>query len=334
MLKINNVTKKVANQDVLCGINLCFEEKGIYGVLGVEGAGKTTLARIICGCIDADDGAVMLSDAPMSRSALSLKKKIRLVPSLLTADQSMYAFEYLDFIGSSLGVEPDKKYRQIKEAAELLRIEDLQKRTIASLSTTDNCKLMLAGSLIGNPDVLVIDDSLSYIDRSAVEEIYALLRLLGKIKTLVIFSHTPTIAKDLCKRVAIMCGGKIVLDERAEDIEAKINSTHEMKITVRGNAERIITAIESLTSVVQAKILSADKNDVHSISVEHYPDASIKDKLFSALAAINAPMLTVKSIVLTLDDVFYSLTLPDKKRQEQLIASLSASTSKSRKENM
>ena len=119
LLEIKEIVKRRGEESVLCGLSLDFKEKGIYGVLGAEGAGKTTLAEIICGCRDTDDGEITVDGEKMSRSAYKLKTRVRLVPTDLVADGSMTPVEYLDFVGDSLGVESDKKYRQIKEAIEL-----------------------------------------------------------------------------------------------------------------------------------------------------------------------------------------------------------------------
>ena len=324
LLEIKEIVKRRGEESVLCGLSLDFKEKGIYGVLGAEGAGKTTLAEIICGCRDKDDGEITVDGEKMSRSAYKLKTRVRLVPTDLVADGSMTPVEYLDFVGDSLGVESDKKYRQIKEAIELVGLEEQQNKTLSAIGAAARCKLAIAASLIGNPEIIIVDEPFSAVESTAMTEMYDLLKMLGKIKTVVLFSHKPSEVKTVCDSVAIMSGGKIALCGKISDIEAKINSTHELHISVRGNAEDIIKAIKDTENVINAKVTSTDKNNVNAISVEHYPDPKMKDKLFASLSAINAPMLSVKAITLTLDDVFYSLTATDarknRERQEKIAA--------------
>ena len=314
MLEFVDVVKRQGSSQTLSGLSMSVENKGIYGVLSADGAALTALAEVACGCADADGGEICIDGELMKRGALALKKKSRLVSSELYTDGAETVREYLDFIGGALGVEPDKRYRQIKEAFELMAIEELQNRPVSELSCAQSCRLSIAAALIGNPDVLVLNDVFRGVDGKAFEEICAVLEMLGRLKTVLLLSSKPAEVKKLCESVTILSEGKAVLSGKVEEIEAKINATREMRISVRGDWEKISPVIESLDKVVSVKLVSTDKNNVHSVSVEHQPDGRMKDILFSALSEINAPMLSVKEITLTLDDVFYSLTEKDKAR--------------------
>lgn len=314
LLEITHIAKSIGEKNILSELSLTVEDKGIFGVLCVDSTAKTTLARLISGCENTDEGEIKINGEIMCRSALALKKKVRLVPALLDIDGTTTPVEHLDFVGAAIGVEPDKRYRQIKEALELMGIEDVQNKPLSSLNTPQRVRLSIAAALIGNPDVIVIDDPFRRIEGKLLDGIYEILSMLGKIKTVILMSHTPAEVKRLCENVAIMCGGKVVLSGSIADIEAKINSTRELHISVRGDWERIRPVIEGVECVVGVKLSSTDRNNVNSIAVEHAPNNKIKDELFAVLTAINAPMLSVKEVVLTLDDVFYSLTDRDKKR--------------------
>ena len=314
LLEITQIAKSIGDKSILSDLSLTVENKGIFGVLSVDTVAKTTLSELISGCENADGGEIKINGEVMSRSALALKKKLRLVPSSLELDVTVTPVEHLDFVGVAIGVEPDKRYRQIKEALELMGIEDVQNKPFSTLNTAQRVRLSIAAALIGNPDLIVIDDPFRRIEGKLLDDIYEIVTMLGKIKTIILTSHTPAEVKRLCENVAVMCGGKVVLSGSIADIEAKINSTRELHISVRGDWEKIQPVIEGVDKVVSVKLLSTDRNNVNSITVEHLPSNKMKDELFAALSAINAPMLSVKAVVLTLDDVFYSLTDKDKKR--------------------
>lgn len=316
MLEINELVRRHGEKEILSGLSLAVEKKGIYGILGAKDVQRHALARIICGCEDADGGAVVLDGTAMSRDAVALKRRVRLVPSVLLVDPSQTAAEYLDFVGDAMRIESEKRYRQIKEALELVGIDAVQNRLIASLGVGDRCRLSVAASLIGNPEIIVFDDPFASLDDSTRTDMYGLLGMLAKIKTVILLSHTPSEVKLLCSQIAIIGGGKIALEGEISEIEAKINATHELYISVRGDGESVISAIKGVDTVVGAKINTTEKNGVHSVRVEHYPDGNIKDKLFAALSAVNAPMLSVRALTLTLDDVYYSLTASEKETDE------------------
>ena len=314
MLEITQINKLQNGNQTLSELSFSADGKGVFGILGVDRDAMTVLSELICGCENADKGEIKVNGETMSRASLILKKKVRLIPSVLDADAMETPVEYLDFVGAALGVEPDRRYRQIKEALELTGVENAQNTLFYLLNVSQKVRLAIAASLIGNPDVIVANDPFRCVEGKQLDEIYEIISMLGKMKTVVLMSHTPSEVKRLCKSVAIMCDGRIVLSESIEEIEEKINRTHELHISVRGDFEVVRTAIEQTEGVLDVRLLSSDRNNVNSIAVEYKPDTKMKDKLFEALSAKNAPMLSVKHVSLTLDDVFYSLTDKDKKR--------------------
>lgn len=307
MLEIDEVVVEYGGTVVLSNISFSVDEKGIYGILGASESGKTALARVICGCEDVSGGRIAVNGEPMSRNARALKRNVRLVQRKPLTDERMTVSEYLDFTGDALGIELERRYRQIKEALELTGLERLRNTLLARITPTEYCRLSIAASLLGNPEYIIIDDVLAEAETSQLPELYELLELLGRMKTVVLLSSRAADVKRLCDSVWIISGGKIALNGRIEEIEQKLNATHALDITVRGDGERILDAVRSLKQVVSAKIKSTESNNVHSLSVEYYPIGEIKSGLLSALASVNASVQSFREIVLTLDDVLYSL---------------------------
>ena len=313
MLEITDVVRG----DALCGLSLKIQDNGIYGVLCADGNTKDSLADVLCGCENAEGGEVRINGELMSRRAIEPKKRVRLVSRNICTDKTTTPVEYMDFIGQALGVDVDKRYRQIKEAIELMAIEDVQNRLFSSLTAIQTLRVSIAASLIGNPDVIVLNDPFAGIDERSLGEVFETLRMLGEIKTLVLLSKKAAHVKALCRNMAIVCGGKTVLEGNIDEIEKRINATRELHVCVRGEYERVSRAIEDVDGVVSVKLLSAEKNGVNHIRVEHKPDGKMKDKLFAALSQIGASMLSHKAVVLTLEDVFYSLTTADREANEK-----------------
>lgn len=327
MLEIKNITSK---GEAISGLSLTVEQKGIFGVLSVDGRARTELSRALAGCEDVKTGEIVYDGKIMGRDSLELKKEIRLVPSRLELDSADTPAEYLDIVGYTMGVEPEKRYRQIKEALELMGLEDAQNRPFGGLDTSQRVRLSVAGSLMGNPRVIVIDDPFRRVGERQLDGIYDTLAMIGQRKTVILMSHTPAEVKRLCDSVAVICGGRVVLEGKVSEIEGKINSTREMHIKARGDWDRIRPAIEGVDRVVSVRLMSEEKNNVRVIRVEYVPDNKMRDRLFGALSEINVPMLSANEIVLTLDDVFYTLTAEDKKRIDSLCEDNAKKKSKKR----
>ncbi len=312
MLEIKELSKSYADVDVLSGVSICFDGKGIYGILGGKDSGKTTLARLICGCEDAQGGEVLLDGERMSRKAKALKKKVRLVPTSLTLDDMMTAVEYLDFVGQTMGVDSNKRYRQIKEALELCGLDEFGSRPFGALAKPQKARLSLAASLIGNPDVIVLDAPLG---TSLISELGEVLSMLAKIKTVILFGSRPQDVRELCGSVAILHNGRIAVSGTIEQIEQRLNAERQMFITVRGDRDKVREAVSAVEKVISVKLDKSEANNVCTYAIEHTGDDNIKDKIFSALSAIGAPMLSVRMVKLTLEDVYYSLSSSDTKEK-------------------
>ena len=307
MLEVKNVVKGYDNgQEALCGVSLSVEGKGVYAILGDKGAGKTTLARIICGCEDADGGEVLWNGEAMCRKNTVLKKNVRLVPSELLLDNTTTSNEYLDFVGDTLEIAPEKRYRQIKEALELVAIDDVQNRPFSALNYSQRCRLAIAAALLGNPEVLVLDDPFAKIRELELPEFCQLVEMLGKIKTVLLFTHSTDEVRKLSEYIYILHDGKTALGGSLSEILAKLNSTCQMYMSVRGEEQIVCEAIRTLDTVLDVRVTGTEKNGARSVSVEYSHDEMIKEKLFSALAQVNAPILSMNTVTLGLDDIFYT----------------------------
>jgi ABC-type multidrug transport system ATPase subunit len=308
VLEIKELSKSYSGTMVLDGISLSVNEKGIYGILGAKSTGKTALARLICGIEDADAGEILVGEKRMSRKALALRKKARYVPSSLEMLGVTTPSEYLDLVGSAMGVASEKRYRQIKEAIELCGLESVQNKPFSTITRASRAKLSLAASLMGNPDVIVLDAPFGGLDERSLADIYEVLRMISKIKTVILFSFKPSQVKELCDSVAILGGGRIAVSGSIKEIEQRLCEMQQLHITVRGEVRRVTEAIKQIDSVVGVSLGKASANNVNELVVEHKSDDRLKDKIFSVLSEIGAPMLSVKAVKLTLDDVFYSLS--------------------------
>ena len=307
MIEIKNLTAAVGGKNVIDGLTASFDDIGVYAVLCASEEQKTLLSQLISGVKDADSGEIFIDDEPMSRDNISLKKTVRLATPSSFAYGDVSPYEYIQFVGMSVGVEREKLARQTAEAIDLLGLGGVKDTPVRALSEGQKCRLSVAASLIGNPKIIVIDSALDHFAGKAFEEMCGIIEMLGGIKTVVLITSKPAVAKHICEYAALMANGRIALFDKIADIEAKINDSAQTKISVRGDAQQIMDVVRALDGIREVKLINTSHDRVSQIEIEHDFDAFIKDRLFGALAAINAPMLSSETIALSLDDVFYTL---------------------------
>lgn len=304
MLEIKNLTKSYSDTAVLRGVELCFDKKGIYGILAARGSGKTTLARLICGCENVDGGQIALDGEVMSRGAIALKKKVRLVPTTLELDGLTTPIEYLDFVGAAMGVESEKRYRQIKEAIELCDIEDCQTRPFFKLTRPQRARLSLAAALIGNPDVIVLDAPFG----ANIADVGELLLFLAGIKTVILISSRAADVSQYSDRIAILHGGTIAVSGTLGEIESALNAESWLHLSVRGDKEEIEALLASVEGVTSVTFEKRGSNNTYSYTVAHTCYATIKGKVVSALSGAGYSVISTREEKLTLEDAFAMLS--------------------------
>ena len=225
LVEVKQVCKEFSDEFSLKDISFEIEEKGIYGFLGKSGSGKSSLALTLAGACAPDKGSIAYKGKELyvsQKQTAELKRKIGFVPQKCIFDADMTAFEALDFVGSAKGIETEKKYRQIKEALELTDLVDKREFLVGKLSLSEKKRLAIASSLLGNPDIIVMDEPLRYLDASAAEDIKSILDMLKTKKILFIFSSSADLIQTLCSHTAILVHGRIVLWDSVESILQKL----------------------------------------------------------------------------------------------------------------
>ncbi len=227
LITAERLCKVIDSELALAEISFEIEEKGIYGFLGKNGAGKSELADLLTGVLEPDSGRLVYKERQMfvnGKLTAQIKKKIGYVPEKCFFDHNMTCMEVLDFIGKAKQIDPDKRFRQIKEAFELTMLNAKRNTLVGDLTLSEKKRLAMAGALLGNPDVVVLDEPLRYLDRAQADEIKKLIVLLGKKKVVLMFGARPDEIEELCTYTAIMAGGQIRLWDKIESVKQKLSA--------------------------------------------------------------------------------------------------------------
>ncbi|MBR2354721.1 MAG: ABC transporter ATP-binding protein [Clostridia bacterium] len=220
-LTVEHLGKSTPNGVILSDVTFSIPKKGIHGLLAPKKGGKTSLLKILAGWDDAFEGDVILGEKSLREDSIARKRKIGFVPVKPALDPSMTVEETVLFAGQAKGVPSGKRIARMNEAMELLSLEEVRYRLCVNLNLFERQKVAMAIALIGNPKLLLLDSPTEALPRSEAEEMWELIRTLGRVKTLLIATDRYEEAI-LCEDIIFMADGRILAAGTVAELEEQL----------------------------------------------------------------------------------------------------------------
>ncbi len=204
------------------GISFSVAKKGIHGILGPDGSGKGALLRVLAGIDKAREGVVELGGTALSPENTDQRRLVSYVPADCALVGSMTVGETLEFAGNAKRVGAELLPRQIKEAEELLGLDGMEKRLVRRIGAAERWRLTLAMALLGNPEILLIEEPMRALGEDSEQERIELLSMLGRVKTVVLATSSYPLARTLCEDVILLSDGKRLAEGSFEELESRL----------------------------------------------------------------------------------------------------------------
>lgn len=299
-IKVNNVSKNYGQQKALNGLSFEVAKGEVLGFLGPNGAGKSTMMKILTTFIPPTEGTAEVGGFDVATESMEVRRNVGYLPEHNPLYLDMYVKEYLGFI-AGLHHLPSKQ----KRIAEIIGITGLsaeQHKKIGALSKGYRQRVGLAQALIHDPKVLILDEPTSGLDPNQLVDIRALIKQIGKEKTLMFSTHIMQEVEAVCDRVIIINQGKIVADEKADMIGriGKNTST----ITVEFDKEVSAKLLQTIEGVERVE-------NLHKLNWEFYsknPNEDIRPAIFKFAVEHNLTVLTINKTEKKLEEIFQLLT--------------------------
>ena len=307
MIKIENLTKRYGSKYALNGIGFTVGKGEIVGFLGPNGAGKSTTMNILTGFLSYTDGKVEIDGFDILDYPDEAKKRIGYLPEQPPLYPDMTVTEYLNFIYDLKGCKLNRK-KHIAEIIEVVKLTDVKNRIIGNLSKGYRQRVGIGQALVGNPEVIILDEPTVGLDPRQVVEIRNLIRTLGLDHTVILSTHILSEIQAVCDRVIIINKGRIVADKRTEDIATAVEGNRRMTVKVCGPEKEVRQKIRQLPGVLSVESVGNLDADSTSYVVESEGGIDIRKPLFNALAAGGWPLIGLESAGTSLEDVFIALT--------------------------
>ena len=309
MIEVKNLTKVYGKNKAVDDISFKIRNGHIYGLLGPNGAGKSTTMNIIAGCLAPTDGTVLINGYDVCRQPVEAKRQIGYLPEQPPLFGDMTPYEYLCFVAEAKGVKDDLIDRQVKDAMKHTDIAAVQDRLIRNLSKGYRQRVGIAQTMLGKPDIIILDEPTVGLDPQQLTEVRALIRKLGEKQTVIVSSHILSEIAELCDHVIILSGGRVVADDDMAELEARVSPEKVIRMTVKGDeagVRRVLLGIEGVRSIT-ATGSDAAAGTV-SLSVNTPVDTDLRDHIFFAMAAERYAVISMELAEQSLEEIFLSLT--------------------------
>lgn len=241
MIELNNLTKRYGDLTAIEEVSFGVDQGRIVGFLGPNGAGKTTTLKILTGFIRPTSGSIRVGGLDPARNPLEVRRMIGYLPEHVPLYLEMFVDEYLSFVGRVKGVGRRLK-AELERVTEACGLAPVFRRRIGTLSKGYRQRVGLAQALLGDPEVLVLDEPTVGLDPTQIVEMRTLITSLGKDKTVILSSHILPEVSQTCDRVVIIAGGKVLATETVSELTGAAQAT-EYRLAARGDWEAIEKAL-------------------------------------------------------------------------------------------
>lgn len=313
MIVISHLNKEYGKKKVLDDISFTVHDGEVLGFLGPNGAGKSTTMNIITGYISSTSGTVEVDGFDILESPIDVKRRIGYLPEQPPLYLDMVVYDYLEFVYNLKKVKMDDKKEHIQNIIDEVGIDRVKKRKIGNLSKGYKQRVGLAGALIGNPAVLILDEPTVGLDPKQIIEIRNLIKELGTNRTVILSSHILSEISAVCERVIIINNGKIVAEDTPEGLSAKWGRNNKLMLRAAGEAGDIKSILSGVENVVSAKLLKQNEEGScdFEIEISGETDIELGKKLFFAFAEKGVAIIMQKKVEDSLEDIFLQVTADD-----------------------
>ena len=307
MIQVENITKRYGNFTAVDGISFDIDEGEIVGFLGPNGAGKSTTMNMITGFIEPSDGRIIVDGYDISKKPQKAKRQIGYMPEGVPLYSDLTVKEFVAYMADLKGCDKKTKKEEIKKVLEETGLTEVQNKLTKNLSRGYKQRVSMAGALVGNPKVIILDEPTVGLDPKQVTEIRTLIKNLGKKHTVILSSHILSEVSQICNRVIIINKGKIVAIDTPENLENKVAQNNVVYVTVEDPENKMDSIKEKLNNIkdIQFVVENEDKTKKYIIKGER--DIDLRKEIFETLSKEGITIFVMKKADATLEDAFMKL---------------------------
>jgi len=310
MIEVQNLTKVYVDTKAVDNISFSIKEGEIVGFLGPNGAGKTTTLRILTGFLPPTEGKIYIGGYDISENSLEARKLIGYMPESAALYNELKVIEYLKFRGE-LNKVPKKELKgNIDYVLDACLIKDVENTIIGNLSKGYRQRVALAGVLVHNPKVLILDEPTIGLDPVQIVKIRELIKEIGKERTVFLSTHILPEAEMVSDRVLVIDKGKILAQDTPQNLKNTLRGNTIYEVIIKPVFENL-EEFKKIKGVLEVEKMKEDGDEV-LLKITGEKNVDLREEIFDFVKEKNFKLLKLNEISLSMEDVFLRLTMEEK----------------------
>lgn len=308
MIEVKNVSKKYGKFYAVRDISFSIKEGEIVGFLGRNGAGKSTTMNMITGFIEPTEGSIIVNGYNVDQKPKKVKASIGYMPEGTPLYGDLTVKEFVKYMAELKLVPRKDRKAAVEKAIEETGLENVQNKLTKNLSRGYKQRVSLAGAIVGDPEILILDEPTVGLDPAQVIEIRNLIKSFRRDHTVILSSHILSEVSQICEKVIIIDKGEIVAVDSPEHLEENTEEKNVLKVTVEDSNDKFESIKGDVKEIKEIRFLGTNEDNSKNYQVEtQKSDTDIRKELFSICAKKDIVILEMKKDTASLEDAFIKL---------------------------
>ena len=303
MIEVSNVSRVFGTFRAVNDVSFSIPTGQIVGLLGPNGAGKTTTMRMITGFLKPTSGTIKIDGTDITENPVESKRKIGYMPESAPLYGDMIVDDYLRYIARMQQQDENVKVPLLcKECG----LEEVMHKNIGELSRGYRQRVGLAHALMNDPEILILDEPTSGLDPNQVEDVRALIKEIGKTRTVIISTHILSEVEMLCSRVIIISGGKLVADSPTDQLRTRYGNAAVVRVNANATEAQLSDSLKGIDGIQSLSFEKAETGATALIAIQG--DLEIRPAVAKAVLSSGYDLYELSLQRNSLEDVFHILT--------------------------
>ncbi len=271
---------------------------------GPNGAGKSTTMNMLTGYIEQTEGDIIIDGYDMLKRPKKAKKEIGYMPEGVPLYTDLTVKEFVTYMAEIKKVDRKTRKERVEKIIEQTGLKDVEKKLIKNLSRGYKQRVSMAGALVGEPKILILDEPTVGLDPKQITEIRNLIKELGKTHTVILSSHILSEVSQICNKVIIINKGKLVAIDTPENLENKVSNKNCIYVTVEDTENKMKDIKDKIKDISKLELIKENEDGTKEYMIESKEGIDLRKILFTELAKENITIFEMKKADSTLEEAF------------------------------